>query len=162
MSRRGVTLVELLITVIIGSIAFFALSVPFVTERSIWVAGKAQTEAQRDAQLVFRSIARQARQSSGYTLNSLESITLDVTDCDGDPLTDDSGTMTFERHAAGEFHWHDCDGNTIVLIDGVTSQVTSFTVQGLSADRIALAIDVLHNNRENEVLATEIFLRNAS
>ena len=39
MNRCGVTLIELLITTIIGSIAMLALAVPFSSERIFWLSG---------------------------------------------------------------------------------------------------------------------------
>ena len=71
-AHRGVTLVEVLITVVIASIAMMALAVPFVAERSFWGVGKRQTEAQRDAQLAMRTIARMGREGATYYLDSPE------------------------------------------------------------------------------------------
>ena len=58
--QRGVTLVELLVTIIIGSIAFMALTLPFVAERATWQIGRAKAESQRDAQLALTALARTA------------------------------------------------------------------------------------------------------
>ena len=60
-SRKGVTLIELLVTIVIGSIAMMALSVPFMSERIFWLSGDAQAESQRDAQMALRAMARVAR-----------------------------------------------------------------------------------------------------
>ena len=62
MNRRGVTLIELLITVMIGAIAMFALVPPFIAEGNFFRKGKRQTEAQRDAQMVLRAMARAVRE----------------------------------------------------------------------------------------------------
>jgi prepilin-type N-terminal cleavage/methylation domain-containing protein len=165
MNRRGVTLVELLITVVIGSIAFFALSVPFVTERSMWASGKAQTEAQRDAQFVLRAMARQARQSTGYIIGGADpnwSITFDVSDCDGNPATPDPGEAVFEKHG-DLLHLHYCGGEAD-LIDGVRSKVIQFTPSPVAGTTklVEIEIDVVHKDRENEHLITQLYLRNAT
>ena len=76
MNRRGVTLIELLITIIIGAIAMLALAVPFSAERIFWLRGDTQAEAQRDAQLALRAMARVGRQSSCYEIVGNNQITL--------------------------------------------------------------------------------------
>ncbi len=67
-NQKGVTLIEILIVAIIGAIALIALAVPFMAERRFSGLGKSQIEAQRDAQLVTRAIARIARESSASSI----------------------------------------------------------------------------------------------
>src|SRR3989338_5700928 len=64
MSRRGVTLLELLIATVISAIAMFALVPPFLAEGNLFRQGQRQTEAQRYAQLAMRAMARVARESA--------------------------------------------------------------------------------------------------
>ena len=66
MNRRGVTLIEMLIALVISAIAMMALAVPLIAERAMVGSGKAQTEAQRDAEMVLRAIARAALGSDQY------------------------------------------------------------------------------------------------
>ena len=156
MNRRGVTLIELLMTIVIGSIAFFPLAVPFVGERSFWGTGQRQTEAQRDAQLILRAMARAIREGSGY-----------------DPATNafavPCGTVIFEAHADGSFHQHGCLGDAILIDSSVgRSKVTSFTVTPVIANKLVqIALTVTHQLRatdprtQSETLATQLYLRNA-
>jgi len=154
--RRGVTLIEVLITIVISAIALFALVPPFLAEGSFFRKGKRQTEAQRDAQMVLRAMARATREGSGY-----------------DPATNKftvpCGLVWFERHAAdGTLHQHGCLGD-VPLIDGAIgrSKATSFTVTPIIANRLVqIGLTVTHQlrptdpNTESENLVTELFLRN--
>ena len=159
MSRRGVTFIELLITVIIGSIAMLALVVPFSAERKFWNQGKRQTEAQRDAQLVLRAMAHAIREGSTY-----DGVNFTVP-C---PPSGTPGTVTFALHPGGVLHQHGCKGE-LILIDGIRSKAASFTIAPVVPNRLVrVQLDVTHQLRatdpftENEVLQTEIFLRNGT
>ena len=158
-SRRGVTLIEVLITIVISAIALFALVPPFLAEGSFFRKGKRQTEAQRDAQMVLRAMARVARESNDYTSGA------GIVTFHGAP-TCGGGDVTFELHPGGELHQH-CGGNTSILIDGVRSQVAAFTPSQIIAKRLVLIhLQVDHRlrttdpNLESETLDTELFLRN--
>ena len=149
MNRRGVTLVELIMTVVIGAIAFFALSVPFVAERTFWSSGTRQTEAQRDAQLVLRAIARTARQSSGYNAALGQFTTV-------------CGTESFTA-ASGQLTLTDCAGNTLTLIDGFRSQVAAFSITAVGTKLVDVHVQIIRQGGvENEDLRTRIFMRNAA
>jgi len=177
MNRRGVTLIELLMTIVIGSIAMLAIWPPFVAERIFWNKGKRQTEAQRDAQMALRAIARDARQRTNYI------VTLP-------PAGPNSGAIGFLGGPAGGgacfiggpsafilfgsgqlVERNGCDGGPLkaVLIDGVRSKVASFTVTPIIANRLVrLRLVVTHQLRttdprtEQEILETEIYLRNGT
>ena len=163
--KRGVTLIELLLTLVISSIAFLALVVPFVAERSFWGAGRAQTEAQRDAQMALRAIARVARGSGSYAIDAdARGITFyedpAKTVCrayfDGDPSVGAGFLDMVDRCGAGP---------TATLIDGnpAQSRVTDLLITEVVPDRLVnIQLGVTHNDREDEFLETELFLRNAS
>ena len=155
-SRRGVTLIEVLMAIVISSIALFALVPPFIAEGSFFRKGKRQTEAQRDAQMVLRAMARVARESASYDASVPGAITfLDAPMCGGD--------ATFELHGV-DLHRH-CGVFPEDLISG-RSQVTSFTVTPIIANRLVrINLTVTHHLRpgdppESETLETELFLRN--
>ena len=157
-NRHGVTLIEVLMATVISAIAMFALVPPFIAEGNFFRKGKRQTEAQRDAQLVMRTIARVARQSSAYTTPVPGQIN----------LTAPCGVVTFEVHAGGALHKHGCDGE-LVLIDGVRSRVTSFTITPVVSNRLVLLqLVVTHRlqttdpQTSQEILETELFLRNGA
>ena len=154
MNRCGVTLVELLVTIVIGSIAMLALTVPFNTERIFWVSGKRQTEAQRDAQMALRAIARVARQGSAYALNAPGDIT----------VTAACGTSRFQGGPA----FNDqlllsgtCMAQPVTLIDGNRSRVVNFTLTAVSSKLVQLQVAIAQG-QQTESLITELFLRNAS
>ena len=156
MTRRGVTLIELLITVVIGAIAFFALAMPLIAERSFSASGRRQAEAQRDAQMALRAMARVTREGSAYNPAT-------------NAFTVPCGTVTFEAHGDGSFHRHGCLGDA-TLIDGSIgrSKVTSFTVTPVIANKLVqIALTVTHQLRatnpttRSETLVTNLYLRNA-
>ena len=159
MNRRGFTIIELLMAVVIGAIAMMALAIPFIAERSFFGTGKRQTEAQRDAQMALRALARTARMSTTYDASVPGQLSFTVPSC---------GTSIFERHAGGEFHLHGCSGD-LVLIDGVRSRVASFTVTPIIANKL-VRVQLQMTNRlsatdprqRSELLVTELFLRNAT
>ena len=155
----GVTLVELLVTLIIAGIAFFPLAVPFFFERSFFRQGERQTEAQRDAQVAMRAIGRVARGSSGYLINgAADQVTF------SDPAVAPC-TPFFQGgpNFAGQFVMSDgCPvPQTTALIDGVRSQVVHLRFDPVVAGRLVRAhIEVVREGQEREHLETEIFLRN--
>lgn len=160
MNRRGITLIEVLITVIIGSIAMLALTIPYSMEPLFWGQGKRQTEAQRDAHMVLRAMARVARESAGYTIAAGGVTFNGAPTCGG-------GSATFELHPSGEFHQH-CGANTAILIDGVRSKVASFTPTQIIANKLVqITLTVTHQLRatdprtQSETLGTQLYLRNA-
>ena len=164
-SLRGVTLVELLITVVIGSIAFFALAVPFVSERSFWHLGSQQTEAQRDAQVALRAIARIARASSQYTITGARVTFTPTGPCANPPYVEGGQTL------GNQLRLHtDCadPSQVITFIDGNLSQVTTWTPTSISARLVQLQVVVSHRlsltdpTTRTEQLVTELFLRNAT
>lgn len=162
MTRHGVTLIEVLITLVIGSIAMFALAAPFVAERSFWGTGQRQTEAQRDAQLALRAIARAIREGSTPSLapgNPPDAtLTFNVPCGAGVANVTFSGGPSF----GGQLQMIDsCSGVTSTLIDGVRSRVTDLLFTGVSTKLVRVQIDVTHQNQEHEFLVTELFLRNA-
>ena len=170
-SRKGVTLIELLITIIIGAIAMMALSVPFMTERIFWLGGTAQAESQRDAQMGARAIARAARQSTQYNPFSgsagwFASPAAGVTCFQGGP-TFNNGSL-YMYTSSGILG---CAGAPTILIDGnapITrrSQVQVFSMTEIVDNKLVrVHLDVLHtrgSRQENEVVDTDIFLRNGT
>ena len=153
--RRGFTLIEVLMTIVISSIAMMALATPFVAERRFWLLGTAQSEAQRDAQVVLRSMARTVRQSTGY---NVATNTFNFAGC--------PNGRQFRRTGAGNNQLQFVDncpgGQTITWIDGNRSRVTNFTITAINSRLVQVWLDVTYNNSENESLITEILLRNAT
>ena len=166
MNRRGFTLIEMLITLVIGSIAMFALAAPLIAEGQFFRKGKRQTEAQRDAQMAFRAIARVARQSLSYSIPAAG--TLIFTEPVGGQACFQSGAnqllMTRPNCVGGPL-----GTNTTVLIDGVRSRVQNFTVTQIVPNKLVrIHLEINHRLRtadpftEQEILETELFLRNGT
>jgi prepilin-type N-terminal cleavage/methylation domain-containing protein len=161
-NTRGVTLIEVLMVVVISAIAMFALVPPFIAEGNFFRQGKRQTEAQRDAQMALRAMAFVAREATGYstTADSVDFFNTSV--CGMNPVT-------FHADAAlQDLHMH-CGGVTTTLIDGVRSRVDSFTPSEIISNKLVrIQLDVSHRLRtgdpysENEVLDTDLFLRNGT
>lgn len=176
MNQKGVTLIELLMAIVIGSIAFFPLAIPLVGERSFWGAGQRQTEAQRDAQMALRAMARVARECSAYNvLNpgpNAGQLSLINSSGPPDPF---AGPNCFLGGPAAPYNGlflqrKSCDNfaSTVVLIDGVRSQVQGFTITQVVPNKLVrVQLQVTHRLRtsdpvtRNETLVTELFLRNA-
>ena len=175
-SRRGVTLIELLMAIVIGAIAMFSLAPLLIAEGNFFRKGKRQTEAQRDAQMALRAIARVARGSDNFNNPGPSSACVPLggfhtLQCDGggvacirynwvgdalSQITNFSTSCT--NHPNG----------TVTLIDGVRSKVTSFLITSITSKQVQVQINVTHQLRtgdpriENELLQTELFMRNAS
>ena len=175
MNRRAVTLIELLITIVIGSIAMLALAVPFSAERIFWLSGRARTEAQRDAQLALRAMARMARQSACYDIVGADQITLYA-----GPRVAAACTGAINgcfRRAGNQFESYSgtiCTGvSPTLVIDGGRSQVTALSITRpvVGSDRLVQAqLTVSNRNtagsqtqqQQTEQLLTELYLRNAT
>lgn len=172
MNKRGVTLIEALITLIIAGIAMFGLAAPFIAERAFWGSGKAQAESQRDAEMALRAIARVARESD--TCEPLpffgpDSIQLEFNGPAGGRCFE-GGPGFGDQFRIGE----SCTGGAGIggldtLIDGNRSKVVSFQAVEIVDDRLVrIRLEVTHEaivgsgRQENEVLETEVFLRNGS
>ena len=156
LNQRGVTLVELLVVIVISSIALMALSVPLVAERSFWASGTRQAEAQREAQLVMRAIARVAHESSSYAVAGSQ-----IT------FTAPCGGRQFLTAGAGGKQFQMIDGctsppKTVTFIDGDETQVTQFNVTFINPKLIGIDLEITENGQQNEFLQTQFFLRNAN
>lgn len=180
MNRRGVTLIELLMTIIIGSIAVLAMWPPFVAERLLWNKGKRQTEAQRDAQMALRSMARFGRESRECTCTPSSSPPGSADACStGNRIVvrfryPSSSPNCFigrpsSQGGSGEFFFNPgcLDGDGILLIDGVRSRLEEMTATEVVDNRtLQIHLRVSHQLRttdtrqEDEVLDTTLFLRN--
>ena len=169
MNRSAVTLIELLITIVIGSIAMLALAVPFSAERIFWLSGRARTEAQRDAQLALRAMARVARQSACYEIVG-DQVTFYAGARTGGncPAATVSGCF---RRSGNQFESYSgtlCTGvSPTLLIDGGRSQVTALSIiRPAAGDRLVQAqLTVRHtagSQQQTEQLLTELYLRNAT
>ena len=155
----GVTLVELLVTLLIAGIAFFGLAVPFFSERSFWRQGERQTEAQRNAQVGLRALARSARSSSQYILAG-GSITFNVVCPDG--VTPGTQQFIGTPGPGGQFQLVDsCSDQTVTFIDGNRSQVTGWQATAVTSRLVRVRMQVTQKGEKNELLETEIYLRNA-
>ena len=163
-SRRlrpaGASLIELLLTILMASFALLAAAVPFIGAGSFRGTGRAQTEAQRDAQMALRSLLHYARSGTQYT----------VTSNPGDTTVTFNflcGTRVFEggpNFNGGTLRLVDnCQSpaRTVVLIDGNRSRVNQFTASTVTTNLLALELDVRRLNRRNETLRTQVHLRNA-
>ena len=160
MNRRGVTLIELLMAIVIGTIAFFALAMPFIAERSFWNSGRRQAEAQRDAQMGLRAMARVARQSTSYAVSQGGAQVAFTPPSGGSPSCFRGGPAFGNQLLL--FANTTCTGSPLVLIDGNRSRVTSLIMTSITPNRLVqVQLQVTHQNQRTELLATNLFLRNA-
>ena len=165
-NKRGVTLIELLMVIIIGAIAFMALAVPFIAERAMNLSGQAQAEAQRDGQMVMRAIARAAREGTQFAGGSF-TVTCPGPDNEFGTPDDFTGTRQFIRIGAQLSLQDTCTGQTTMLIDGVRSRVATFTMTEPIDDRLVrVQLVIQHEPRVGggrirvETMETEVHLRN--
>ena len=163
-NSSGVTLVELLVALLISGMALFGLAVPFFSEQLFWRQGDRQAEAQRDAQVVLRVLARAARMSSGHNLavgTSSNSITFNLICPDG--VTSGTRQFTGTPGGSGQFRMTDsCSGQTVTFIDGNRSEVTDWEVTAVSSQSVSVRIEVTRKGDRSELLETGIYLRNAA
>lgn len=160
-SAAGFTLVELLMTMIISSIAFMALVVPFVAERTFWATGRRETAAQRDAHMAVHTISRAARESSAANVTTLSAGHLRLT------LARPCGTASFEGGPAfngGQLVLTDgCESPAVtsVMIDGAGSRLLGFDASGSGTDTLWVRLNVTNENEGSKIIETKVFLRNA-
>jgi prepilin-type N-terminal cleavage/methylation domain-containing protein len=149
--RSGVTLIEVLVTIIIGSIAMLAMAGPFVIERSMWSSGRDKTTAQREAQLALRAIGSLARESGRYevAVKELKLYSPDKLNCQAAFAWDSVQQSMLWKRPCG------AAGNALIK-----SGVTGFSVQAINNQLFGVQIQVQSGN-EQETLVTEFFLRNA-
>ena len=165
---RGVTLIEMLIALIISSIAMMALAIPFVAERAFSLSGKAQAESQRDAEVVLRAMARAGREGSQYSVGA-GTLSFDVIcPCPG-PLPCPAGTRQFTKTGAQLQMTDTCIApQPLTLIDGNRSKVQDFTITSIIPNKLVrIHLEITHApivggpRQEDEILESEVFLRNA-
>ena len=168
--NRGATLIELVIAVMIGAIVLMALVIPYAAERSFWHVGSYQAEAQRDADMVLRSMALTARQGQSYTVTNVATNDLKVTfampasaGC-GSPVYFEGGTAFPSPLNGGQFVWRNgcaSPAATVTLIDGVKSKVSAFTPTTIVANKLVkVNLTVIHKNQQTEIMEKQLFLRN--
>ena len=168
-SDHGASLIEILVALVIGAIALLALAMPYATEKSFWNIGNRQAEAQRDTDMVLRSISRIARQGQSYTVTPVASGDKKITFVMPPGVC--SSTVYFEGGSAypsslngGQFVWQDgCASppTTVTLIDGVASKVTNFDVTTIVANKLVkIKLSVINKNQQTETMEKQIFLRN--
>jgi type II secretory pathway pseudopilin PulG len=153
-SRAGITFIEVLITIIISAIAVLAAGTPLVAERTFWSAGKRQTDAQRDAQLVLRAIARAARESASFQIV-------------GNAVTFHSGIPPAAPNCTAAFTWspgtgqlitqRPCSAGPITL----STDVASFLPQQIQSNLVQISVQVV-KGQQSELLVTDLFLRNGA
>ena len=183
MNKRGVTLIEMLIALIISSIAMMALAVPLIAERAMVGSGKAQTESQRDAEVVMRAVARAARDGEAFTerIGYAPNGQIEFSYPSSTVLTCFQGgpTVTFNGQDGVLLMGGTCTvggsygppAGAQPLIDGRRSNVRNFTITRVmlppNQERLVrIHLEVTHEpivgagRQEDEVLETEIFLRN--
>ena len=152
--HRGFTFIEMIIAIVISTIAMMALAAPFMAERRFWLSGTAQSESQRDAQVVLRAIARKVRESTSYNVGT-------------NTFNVPCGTCQFRLAGASNNQLQMVDNctwpiTTTTWIDGNRSQVTNFTITPVNSRLVQVQLSVTYNNRESESLTTEMYLRNAT
>lgn len=175
LTRRGVTLIELLMTIVIGSIAMFSLAPVLIAEGQLFRKGKRQTEAQRDAQMALRAMAWSGRESNGCNItiapNSIR-VEFTKTDESGIPVRECFDGRPTSQTGNGQLSFNPgCEvfGGGVVLIDGVRSRLVEMTATETINNRL-LNLHVLVSHRlrttdpyqEDEILDTELFLRNGT
>jgi len=162
--RTGTSLVELLIVVVIASMVVMSMGIPYITGRSFFRKGMNQSTAQRDAHLTVKHIAQTAREASAYSVVAgTGSLRINfTTDCgvisfEGGPLYDNGDP----QKPAQLVKFDGCTADTIALIDGNFIGVNSFDINQISGKLFELTLDVAYRNDRNEILTTQIYLRNA-
>ena len=166
--NRGFTLVEMLVVVVISAISLMALSVPFVGGRVYALSGNNQAEAQRDAQMVLRAMARAGRECPQYAVNSFGGacgITFQA--CPNGQNACFMGGPSFKGGQLIRTTNCQTKPSPKVLINGTRSKVASFALTSVNSKLVRITLKVTHqptatsSRVESELLETELFLRNA-
>ena len=175
MNHRGVTLIELLVVLILSSIAMMAVALPLVADRTLWASGNAQAESQRDAEIAFRALTRFARESKSFTVGATGPAygKIQFIHPDGTQMCFEGGPSfpgnNNKFRMGGQCVSGGTGGAGVFLIDGNRSKVvnstgiTGFTITPIIPNKLVrVRLEVQHKNRENEILETELALRNGS
>ena len=159
--QRGITLVELLVTIVMSTMVFLSLSMLLSTVQAVRGSGEDQSEAQRDASLVLQTLARAGRQSTGYTI-SLNGAKVTFTSGACSPSFQGGPTI---GPGGGQVQMSDgCPSpTTTLLIDGARSRATQFQMTSVSPNKVVHArIQITYRGQQNELLETDLFLRNGT
>ena len=180
-TRSGVTLIELLVAVMIGAIACLGLSAPMMAERRFWIAGIAQAESQRDAQLAMRAIARVVHEAGQMTDKSSISGGVRYT---FEAIQPCGAKVFFARprsiNGNGKFQFQEQCGSwgtwppVVTLIEGDLDSdgqvdrnetwLTDFDISEVGPEDPSKTIRILarvtYGGVEDELLETTIFMRN--
>jgi prepilin-type N-terminal cleavage/methylation domain-containing protein len=152
-SQAGFTLIEILMTLIITTIALIAVSGPFMAERRFWSNGMKKAMAQRDAHMILRAMEQSVRESEGFTVTEFG---------DSDTLTL-TGTcapvFTGGPSLSGKLNKTDCNGS-LDLVEGARSMVTEFNVSSVVADKLVNVRIHVVSDLMDEVLETQMYVRN--
>ena len=158
-AQCGFTLVEMLVTILMSALVFFSLAMLLSTAQSFRGSGENQTEAQRDASLVLKTMARIARQSTSYTI-SLNGAKVTFTSGACSPSFQGGPTI---GPGGGQVQMSDGCSTlaTTLLIDGAWSRATQFQMTVVSSKVVHARVQITYQGRQNELLETDLFLRNA-
>ena len=157
----GVTLVEMLVTIVMSTMVFLSLTILLSTAQSFRGSGENQTEVQRDASLILKTMAHIARQSTGYTI-SLNGAKVTFTSGACSPSFQGGPTI---GPGGGQVQMSDgCSiPTTTLLIDGAWSRATQFQMTSVSPNKVVHArIQITYRGLQNELLETDLFLRNGT
>jgi type II secretory pathway pseudopilin PulG len=164
----GFTLTELLVTFVITAVMMTAFTAPFMAERIFWREGNQQMEAQRDAQLVLRAVARFAREANAATVTTPASGQTQITlTCPLDTTPVTWAPVVFLGGPGlngGQMQMTDqrvSPARTIPLINGIKSKVQVFTASFVNKI-LFVQVQVQNQDFGSETLETRIFLRNAA
>lgn len=163
LDQSGMTVIEMMIAIAVALIMMFAMAMPYSAEKLFWRQGEKQTAAQRDAQLIMRTIALAARESRGVTVTQpagghTQVIFDKPCGASGFANVIFDGGPNFNGGAFQETNH--CSGATATMIDGVRSEVLAFDANVIGTNLVKISVDVLNENLKQEQLTTQLYLRN--
>jgi len=163
-TQKGMTLIELMITMVILSVIILGLVVFFTGGARSWITGQYQLEAQRNARQAMESMVREIRHGENIGADSDEDTIIvsipalgsepayDVTYNLFDTTINRGGNPLINNVQYLKFEYYESDGTQIASPVPVDNEVSKIHIE--------LQVDVDKDNNPDITLNSDIDLRN--
>ncbi len=154
MNQRGLTLVELLVSFLIGSIILLALGSFYGATARFTAQSNSQTALQRQAQLIMTEMARQIQPATALTRGTCNA------DANSFGVTNSSGSYCFYRSGSGLREGRPGGGTFDLLAQaGVSLTAPTFT-SSLSGSSVTIQFQLQDNVQNTMQFTTTLSHRN--
>ena len=163
-TQKGMSLIELMITLVILSVIILGLVVFFTGGVRSWITGQYQLEAQRNARQAMESMVREIRHGETVDDSSTSTSIVFNTPFDGSPDINyhlDTGTGILYRNTNPIID--DVQSLSFTYLDNINNEIPTSDLEfcnKVSKIHIELQVDVDGDNNPDITLNSDIDLRN--